>query len=701
MENKKGKFIWSVRQIDENLVSQLKNALNLPYFLLKVLVSKGFESCESIEKYLECNIKQLADPYLLKDMDKAVSRIRKAISNGEKIMIFGDYDVDGVTSVATLMRYLASKGANVDYYIPERVSEGYGLNKNAIDKFLIQNVSLIITVDSGITAHEEIHYANQKGIDVVVTDHHECRDVLPDAIAVINPHRQDSEYPFCDLAGVGVVFRLVCALEDNKNLLSIFSKYSDIVALGTVADVMPIIDENRVIVKLGLKALENTKTEGLKSLVEQSFSERRNAKRKNLTASSIGFTLAPRINAAGRIGDVNKAVALLTTDNKGEADNIALYLCAVNRERQLIENKIFEQAVSIIENSHDFDNDKVIVLASDLWHIGVIGIVASKLTERYKLPSILISCDNNEGKGSGRSVAGFNINEALCECKDLLIKYGGHELAAGLSIEKDNIDVFRKRINQYAKKTFDFDNVKTYIDANFEITTSDITVENAKQIQSLEPFGLQNPVPVFCIRNAKIKEIYSIGEGKHTKLILEQNGICVTAVYFGMPQEEFSFAAGSFADFMCTVELNDFRGNLTVQVLIKDVQMQEEELRKKENLENVFQKILDGNYACSREHIPELSHFKASFVYLKRKIMQTDKSCHFDIWQSAQSISNEYNLPVSSLMLNICISVFEEMGLVTIEKRKLNDVVMYLNRTNEKVILDKSKFLIRLRNANS
>lgn len=693
--------VWTVATVDDLKVNEIVNELDLPYFLAKVLVSKGIDRCEKIQQYLDCSVKQLSDPFLLKDMDKAVARINKAISDGEKIMIFGDYDVDGVTSVATLMRYLKSKGASVDYYIPERICEGYGLNNNAIDKFISLGVSLIITVDSGITAHNEIEYANSKGVDVVVTDHHECREELPNAVAVVNPHRDDSQYPFCDLAGVGVVFRLVCALEDNKGITSIISKYGDIVALGTVADVMPISGENRIIVKLGLKALENTKTEGLKSLVEQSFSERRNAKRKNLTASSIGFTLAPRINAAGRIGDVNKAVSLLTTDNKGEADNIALYLCAVNRERQLIENIIFEQAVAQIESTHDFDNDKVIVLCSDSWHIGVIGIVASKLTERYKLPSILISCDENEGKGSCRSVTGFNINEALCECKDLLIKYGGHELAAGLSIDKNNIDAFRQRINEYAKKTFDFENVKTYIDANFEITTSDVTVENALHIQSLEPFGLQNPVPVFCIRNAKIKEIYSIGEGKHTKLILQQNGVCITAIYFGMPRADFSFAQGNFADFMCTIDLNDFRGNLTVQVLVKDVKLEEKELKNKQELEILFENILNGDTFCPKVHLPELSHFKAAFVYIKQKISLSGGPVAFDIWQSAQNISGEYNVNVSSLMLNVCMSVFEEMGLVTLTSRTADSVVVELKQATKKVNLDDSEFLIKLRNSNS
>ncbi len=686
--------IWTVGVVDDDKVKDIVEKLGVKEFLAKVLVAKGFDTPEKAQSYLGSNINSLADPFLLKDMDKAVERIKKAVSNNEKIMIYGDYDVDGITSVAALLRYLSFKGADVSPYIPERVNEGYGLNTNAIESFAKEGYTLIITVDSGITAHDEIDFANKCGIDVVITDHHECRQELPEAVAVVNPHRQDSEYPFKELAGVGVVFRLICAYEGNKNLTTLASKYSDIVALGTVADVMPIVGENRIIVKQGLSCLSNTKNKGLCSLIEQTFSEKKSAQKKNLTASSIGFGLAPRINAAGRIGDVNRALKLLITENKAEADEIASYLCAVNRERQLVENKIFEQAVEQIESTHNFDDDKVIVLVSESWHLGVIGIVASKITERYKLPSILISVDGEIGKGSGRSIKGFNINEAINSCKDLLIKYGGHELAAGLTIDKNNVEDFRKAINEYAKKVFDFDSVCNYIDADFEIMPKDVSIENAKLITELEPFGLGNPLPVFCLKNMTVSELYSIGEGKHLKLILEKDSVLITAIYFGVSKERFPFEEGDKADFMCGIDLNDFRGNLSVQVVVKDVRMTQADQDLKQAQEELFSKILDGDdVEISKEHIPTMNHFKSAFLYLKSIIKEYDTPYSIDAWSGAKALSYGYNINCSNLMFNIILSVFSEMGLIKLERTREGRCDVSLNKTEGKVNLENSSFL--------
>ncbi len=690
--------VWTVGNIDNSLLECLKKLSGLGEFVLKILISKGYDTIEKINSYLDCNINHMSDPFLLADMDKATARIHRALENSEKIMIYGDYDVDGVTSVATLYRYLVFKGGFVEYYIPERLGEGYGLNQVAIESFKQKGIKLIITVDSGITAHEEIDYANLAGIDVVITDHHECRDVLPNALAVVNPHRKDSMYPFRELAGVGVVFRLVCALENNKNLSSLFLKYSDIVALGTVADVMPIISENRIIVKNGLKALSNTKNLGLSALVEQSFSERRNAKCKNLTATSIGYVIAPRINAAGRIGDVNKAVELLVTNDKGNANNIALYLCALNRERQLVENRIFQEAVDIIESNDSYLQDKVIVLSSKSWHLGVIGIVASKLTEKYKRPTVLISFDNNEAKGSARSVKGFNINDAISSCSDLLIKYGGHELAAGLTIQEKNIDAFKQRINDYARDNFDFDNQKTLIDANFEISLSDITVENANHIKSLEPFGLHNQVPLFCVRNVCLSEIYSIGEGKHLKLVLKKDNASINSVYFGKQRQDFCFSECDFVDVMGTIELNDFRGTLSVQFLIKDIKPAQVLNTEIEEYNKLYNQILSKKAACPSVHIPELKNFKIAFLFIKHKISTSNQKINFNIYHASTEISRDFNIQFSPLMLNICVDVFCEMGLVSLERYDENNVVIQLENTTAKVNLNESSLLKALKN---
>lgn len=690
------KNIWTVGEYDIEKVNELVSELSLKDFLAKVLVSKGFDTEEAVNEYLNSNIGDLADPFLLKDMDKAVDRIKTAVSNKDKIMIYGDYDVDGITSVAALWRYLTFKGADVCCYIPERVNEGYGLNTQAIQRFAEDGVKLIITVDSGITAHEEIEFAKSINIDVVITDHHECREELPDAVAVVNPHRQDSQYPFKELAGVGVVFRLICAYEGNKNLSTICSKYCDIVALGTVADVMPIIGENRIIVKHGLASLVNTKNKGLCALIEQSFSERKSAQRKNITAASIGFGLAPRINAAGRIGDVNKALQLLITENKAEADNIATYLCSVNRERQLVENMIFEEAVQQIESNHDFDNDKVIVLVSEKWHLGVIGIVASKITERYKLPSILISVDGDVGKGSGRSVKGFNINEAISTCKSLLIKYGGHELAAGLTIDKNNVDAFRKAINEYARSTFDFDSVCNYLNADFEIDVKDITVEHAKQLVSMEPFGLQNPLPLFYIKDVTINELYSIGDGKHLKLIIEKNGYLATALYFGMPIERFHYSEGDVIDIMCNMDLNDFRGTMSVQVALKDVRMCEKDSLLKLYYENAFKSLMEGNCDVEEVHVPNMYEFKASFLFLKSLIKEYDVEVSLDVWKCYKDISKQYTVNLSPLKLNIIFEVFNEMNLISLSRTDANSVTVSLVKTEGKINLENSEFLKKI-----
>lgn len=697
MKQNNTKNIWTIGNYDVDKVNTLMQELSLKEFLSKVLVAKGFDTVDKANEYLNGTINSLADPFLLKDMDKAVEKIKSSVNNHDKIMIYGDYDVDGITSVAALWRYLTFKGADVCYYIPERVNEGYGLNTLAIQKFAEDGVKLIITVDSGITAHEEIEFAKSLGIDVVITDHHECREALPEAVAVVNPHRADSEYPFKELAGVGVVFRLICAYEGNKNLSNICSKYSDIVALGTVADVMPIVGENRIIVKHGLVSLVNTKNKGLCSLIEQTFAERKSAQRKNITASSIGFGLAPRINAAGRIGDVNQALKLLITDNKAEADNIATYLCSVNRERQLVENIIFEEAVSQIESNHDFDNDKVIVLVSEKWHLGVIGIVASKITERYKLPSILISIDGDVGKGSGRSIKGFNINEAISSCKNLLIKYGGHELAAGLTIDKNNVAEFRKAINEYASKSFDFSSVCNYIDADFEIDVKDITVDHAKQLQSMEPFGLQNPLPMFFIKDVCIKELYSIGDGKHIKMIIEKNSCLATALYFGMPIDRFGFAEGDTVDLMCNMDINDFRGTLSVQVVIKDVRMSEKDSLEKLSNESAFEAVMNGNYSVSETDIPTMSDFRAAFLYLKSAVNGFNAEKTISVWKCSKELSRQYSFNCSHLKFNLILSVFEEMGLINLNREDNDSAVVSLCKTVGKVNIEESKFLSELR----
>ncbi|MBO4343493.1 MAG: hypothetical protein J5844_02435, partial [Clostridia bacterium] len=521
---------------------------------------------------------------------------------------------------------------------------------------------------------------------------------LPDAYAVVNPHRNDSKYPFCELAGVGVVFKLVCALEKNKNLRDLCSKYCDIVSLGTIADVMPVTGENRIIVKIGLDKIEKSSNLGLNALIESSVSVKKTYKTKRITSYTIGFILAPRINAAGRIGDVNKAIKLLITENPQEAENIADYLCALNRERQLVENLIFEQAVSKIESDKSYADDKVLVLTSDTWHIGVIGIVASKITEKYGLPSILISFDGDVGKASGRSIKGFNINEAISQCKDLVIKYGGHELAAGLSISRENVDAFRKKINEYAKSVFDFENVCTYINADMEITGKEVSVDNTLESLKLEPFGMGNSEPVFYMESAKISEIYSIGEGKHLKLILEHQGEKIYAVYFNMPINEFPFGEGMKADFIFTLGYNDFRGCITVQMVIKDVRPEKSEYKQKTAQLELFEKIMKGEEKCPLSLVPNLMSFRTVFMYIKNACAACGGKLSVSSYFMKVKINSEYKTNISLCSLNIALEVFKEMNLIKLHRyNDIDDVDIEIIPTSEKVDLNDSLLLKRIK----
>ena len=482
---------WIIKSVDtaesENEISKISRDLGINRIVAKLLYNRGYTDTESAKSFIYMETEMLSNPFLLQDIEKGIDRISEAVSRGEKITVYGDYDVDGVTAVCTLYLYLKSVGANVEYYIPNRIGEGYGVSTVAIDSIAEGGTGLIVTVDTGITATEEVLYAKSLGIDFVITDHHECRTALPEAVAVINPHRPDCPYPFKELAGVGVVFKLVCAYEERiggttrrEAAKKIFSEYADLVAIGTIADVMPIKDENRIIVRYGLSKIENNKRVGLSALMEAASSRndaqknQRNKKRSKITSGYIGYTIAPRINAAGRIKNASMAVELFLSQDPDYAREIAEELCHTNRERQAEENKIMLEAAEQIDNLN-IDDNPVIVLDADHWHHGVIGIVSSRITEKYSRPSILVSFEGNEGdtpspddigKGSGRSIKGMNLVDALCYCSEHLVKFGGHELAAGLSVKRCELDNFRALINEYAKNNLSQDDMIPTVEAD-------------------------------------------------------------------------------------------------------------------------------------------------------------------------------------------------------------------------------------------
>lgn len=553
--------IWKIKKIDESLVEEYTNKFNVTEFTAKMLIAKGIDEA-SVANYLDPDISKLYDPYLLEDMDKMVERIIQAKENNEKVAIYGDYDVDGITSITLMYSFLRDLGLDVIYYLPDRQEEGYGLNNNAILGLKEKGVSLIITVDCGISAVDEVEYANTLGLDVCVTDHHECSSVLPVAYSIVNPKRPDSKYPFSSLAGVGVSFKVLDAITKKLNMSKeSYLKYLDIVAVGTIADIVPLVDENRIITLNGLKMLQNTKNEGLKALMKV-------AKITNVDSDNVSFGLAPRINASGRMADATVAVKMLLSTNPLEAYNYAKVLDEQNIKRQEVERKIYEEAIEKIELL-GLDKKKGIVVEGENWHQGVIGIVASKLTEKYLKPVILLTYDKDKTKGSGRIPQGISLYDALTECKEYLTAFGGHELAAGLTLETKNIPAFREKFEQTIQQMKPDDFVRN-IDIDFEVNKKDMTFEVIEQIESLAPFGQKNKRPVFVYKNLKVVSISTLKDNKHLKFRLQDGDFQVDAIFFKAGDRRDEVRLSDKIDVVLTMSVNEFMGYKNIQFLVVD-----------------------------------------------------------------------------------------------------------------------------------
>ncbi len=554
---------WEYKDIDEEKVKKIQDKFKVSSLLATVLVNREIVDEKDIEVFLNPTRNDFHDPYLMPDMEVAVNRIVKAIEKHEKVIIYGDYDVDGITSITVLKKFLKTCGLDAGYYIPNRLNEGYGLNKNAIDKIHEEGYTLIITVDCGISGIEEIEYANSLGLETIVTDHHEPMDILPPAIAVIDLKRKDNDkYPFNSLAGCGVVFKLTQALGmklglDEKEYL----KYLDIVCVGTISDIVPLIDENRVIAKLGLKLVEVTKNPGLRALLNASGY-------KQVNSNTISFGIAPRINACGRMGCEEEALKLFLTDNIEEAEKITDELNQFNRERQEIEKNIFDEAIRMIEKEDK--NNNAIVLGSQNWHHGVIGIVSSKITEIYYKPSILICFEGDKGKGSGRSIPGFDLHEALVNLSKHLDKYGGHEMAVGLSLDKKNFNRFKEDFNKYVNDK-DISDLVPILDIDKQIEMKDVDSEIVKELDVLEPFGEANRKPVFVYKNLKIDSIRALSDGKHLKLTLKDGNILINAIGFNMGALSKEYTIGDKVDIAGMLEINSFNGRDFVQINMRDI----------------------------------------------------------------------------------------------------------------------------------
>jgi len=553
---------WEFYEKDEESIKRVQEEFQISRLLATIIVNKGLKTTQEIEVFLNPTRNDFHDPYLMPDMEIAVNRIIKAIENQEKVIIYGDYDVDGITSITVLKKFLADRGLNVDEYIPNRLDEGYGLNKAAIEKIVEEKYQLMITVDCGISGIEEIDYANSLGLETIVTDHHETADVLPNAIAVVDAKRKDNKYPFNQLAGVGVVFKLIQAIGIRYNLEEKeYLKYLDLVCVGTISDIVPLVDENRVIAKLGLKLVEVTRNIGLKTLLSQ-------IGYKKIDSAAISFGVAPRINACGRMGHEKDALQLFLTENIVEATNISKKLNEYNRQRQETEKRIFEEVLLKIEKN---EKDKpCIVLADEKWHHGVIGIVASKVTEMYYKPSILICFEGEDGKGSGRSVPGFDLHDALTNCDKFVDRFGGHAMAIGISVNKNNFNDFKADFEQYANNA-NIKELTPIIKVDESISIKDMQVNVVNELSKLEPFGEANKMPVFMYKNLRINSIRALSEGKHLKLTLKDDNLVIETIGFNMGHLVDEYLLGDKVDVVGNLEINSFNGRESVQINLKDI----------------------------------------------------------------------------------------------------------------------------------
>ena len=717
-------WITNTPDTDEanSAVEAISRSLGINPIIAKLLYNRGYQDPISATSFVRMENEMLRNPFDMADMMKGVQRIKKALDEKEKITVYGDYDVDGVTSVCTLYLYLKSLGANVEYYIPNRSGEGYGVSVGAIDSIKEAGTKLIITVDTGITANEEVAYAKSVGVDFLITDHHECRSDLPEATAVINPHRPDCKYPFKELAGVGVVFKLICAYEEYitgdtrmKSTLRIIKEYADLVAIGTIADVMPIKEENRIIVKYGLNMIENTKRVGLAALIDASSSKQdsrhsdrydrsKKKRRTKITSSFIGFTLAPRINAAGRVRSASIAVELFLSEKYSEAIKIAEQLCAANRERQAEENKIMQEAYDKID-ALDIKSNPVIVLNADDWHHGVIGIVSSRITEKYSRPSILVSFDGNDedidhlenvGKGSGRSIKGMNLVDALCYCSDHLVKFGGHELAAGLSVTREQLPLFIEKINEFARANLSEEDMVPVIEADCEIDFSDISISLADSLQLLEPYGVGNPVPQFIMKNVFVSEVSGVSDNKHTRLTLTDGKNSFSAMYFSNAPSDLGVCPGDKVDVLFNIGINEWQDRKSVQLIIRDFKISMSSENQNKYNRQRFEDIKSGDtFSQSEGYFPERDDFVAVYKFLQNSLHSgTDTFTHRDL---LSKLSSNSTCEIGYVKLKFIIMVFKEMNILQIDEFEDEKYRFKLQYSNNKKNLNKSSILKKLR----
>lgn len=679
---------WKIAHPSPEGRAQLERA-GIPSLLACVLSARGVTEPEQAWKLLTPGEEPLLDPMLLKDMDRAVLRVTRALKRGETIAVYGDYDVDGITATCLLTDCLTRLGGRVRSYIPDRLEEGYGLNQEAVLHLARQGVTLIITVDCGITAAREVEFARELGIDVVITDHHECKQAIPEAAAVVDPHRPDCPYPFKGLAGVGVALKLAMAAAGPDRAGLVFREYADLAAVGTVADVMPMTGENRTIVQTGLAALAHPRRVGLAQLMEEA-----GLGDKPVTSVSIGYTLAPRINAAGRMGQADLAAELLLTRDPGRAAALAQELCALNRERQTIECEIFQECVQRLERR---PQSGVILLADEHWHQGVVGIVASRLTEKYSCPVFMVCLDQGMGKGSCRSWRGVNLFHLLTQCQDLLEGFGGHAMAAGFTVREENIPALECRLRQLVLEERAGEELPSLLDIDAAVLPQELTVEAVEALDALEPCGAGNPRPVLVLTGAHVISAAQVGRGRHLKLRLEGRGVPLDAIFFSVDGSELGLTPGCRVDVAFYPQINDFRGVRSVQLQVVDLR---HAMTRAQLEQSIYEKYRRGEPLSPQEAqslLPTRAEFVCLWRYLERQCAgQTFlEDTLARIAQKSARSGGQSERPNHTL---VCLEVMEERGLISLE-RQSGRVQITLHRLEHKVDLNASAILRRLREA--
>ena len=661
--------------------------IGLPPLLAGLLSARGVVRPEDARRLLSPGNEPVPAPTLLKDMDRAVQRVRLALERGERIAVYGDYDVDGITATCLLTQFLAGRGGRVIPYIPSRLGEGYGLNPEAVQALAGQGVGLIITVDCGITAVEETALAGRLGVDVVITDHHACKEELPPAAAVVDPHRPDCPYPFKGLAGVGVALMLALAVAGPDEASGVFDRFCDLAAVGTVADVMPMTGANRAIVSLGLQRLDPPRRLGFTSLLRCSGLED-----KPVTSVSVGYTLAPRINASGRLGRAEVAVELFLTQDPVRADELAVQLCELNRERQDVEGDIFQQCVQSLEER---PQEGMIVLAGSQWHQGVVGIVASRLAEKYSCPCFMICLDGGMGKGSCRSWGDINLFELLSSCSHLLENFGGHALAAGFTVREENIPALDRQLRRAVADSCRGRALPSVLEVDMAVSLQHLTVEAVESLDLLEPCGTGNPRPVFLLRGAQVHTMSQVGRGRHLKLRLESRGTALDAIYFSNQGSELGLYPGCRADVVFYPQINDFRG-------VRSVQLQVVDLRLAPSRAQLEQAIYD-KYARGEELTCEEARFllpeRRDFVGLYRWLERQSTACTVvedtpaRIARSVARATRQREVPARTML---CLDVLAERGLISLNRRT-DRIQITLCQVEHKVDLEASDIIRRLR----